>query len=71
MIDCACSQRMGKLVDEFNELDQFDGWQPDSGAIVFTTQGSHPDRRMIHYYQPADRTLKTYENILPTGRRIS
>ena len=55
----------GKLVDEFNELDQFDGWQPDSGAIVFTTQGSHPDRRMIHYYQPADRTLKTYENILP------
>ena len=56
----------GKLVDEFNELDQFDGWQPDSGAIVFTTQGSHPDRRTIHYYQPADRTLKTYAEILPT-----
>ena len=39
---------------------------PDSSAIVFTTQGGHPDRRTIHYYQLADRTLKTYADILPT-----
>ena len=56
----------GIFVDEFAAWDLFYGWRPDLSAIVFTTQGSHPDRRTIHYYQPADRTLKTYADILPT-----
>lgn len=57
----------GKLVAEFKELNQFNGWQPDSSALVFTTLGNLPGHRSIHYFQPADRFLKTFDDSLPAA----
>lgn len=57
----------GKLVAEFKNLNIFNGWQPDSSAMLFTTLGKLPDHRSIHYYQLADRILKTFEDHLPAA----
>lgn len=53
-----------KLVAIWGPLDQFIGWQPDSSAVVFTVPGGLANRRTINYFQPADRTMKTFDNIL-------
>ena len=54
------------LVAEFDHLVRFDGWQPDSKAIVFTTDGKTVNHGSINYFQPGNRSLKTYEDVIPT-----
>lgn len=50
----------GKLIAEFKKWEYFSGWQPDSSAIVFTSQGERYDQMLIYYYRPVDRTLKIF-----------
>ena len=57
----------GNLAAEFNSLEQFFDWQPDSKAIVFITPGESSNQRTINYYQPADRILKSFLEILPAN----
>ena len=40
---------------------------PNSSAMVFTIPGNLGSRRTIQYFQPADRTLKTFDELLPAA----
>jgi hypothetical protein len=50
----------GKLVAEFSQRVRFVGWQPNSKAIVFTTDGT------INYFQSADQHLDSFIDIFHT-----
>lgn len=55
----------GNLVAEFKG-GQFNGWRPDSSAIVFVTPGEpSSDWGTLHYFQVSDRTLKIFPKSLP------